>query len=165
MKPFGVNALEIADILPYVKRIDQRHGGKTKVLVYMKKSDVKVARKEAQKNLSSFPVMIEKNIVMDYQRDTLTNTVMALKNFNAVCLFFEDCKEKSVVSNYGSLKSVSDLSDKYIVFFEKDTKTVKSILSPVQKGTERINLVNGHVETAESYHDVFALWYSIRRGK
>ena len=89
--------------------------------------------------------------------------LMSQPDFYSAFKHIQQLQEQGIITAYGSLKNSNNIDNQYLVIFQKQTNRPLCVLSPVQAGEDRTNMVDGNTESLVNYEDGnhIAVWFNI----
>lgn len=148
--------VSMREISPYIRHIYLKGETVTRAFVYIKKTDTS-HQIIASDTLNSLKP--EENV---FTPDSLTLSLMSLKDIYAARDYFDTAVVQGNIVRYGSPKEAETMDDKYLILFSQDNLAPICVLSPVYEGAERTNMVNGQNDSLDNYHGCYAVWYVIK---
>lgn len=169
-------SLTVDNIMGSVKFIKMKRSTLTRVFAYMSKNTAQaLANGEQKVDTVDVADAVVSETVSDAVSDVVADSVapfhpmpvaqelMSQPDFYSAYKHIQQLQEQGIITAYGSLKNSNDIDNQYLVIFQKQTNRPLCVLSPVQAGENRTNLVDGNTESLVKYEDGnhIAVWFNI----
>ena len=145
--------LTVDNIMGSVKFIKMKRSTLTRVFAYMSKNTAQALANGEQKV----------DTVAPFHPMPVAQELMSQPDFYSAFKHIQQLQEQGIITAYGSLKNSNNIDNQYLVIFQKQTNRPLCVLSPVQAGEDRTNMVDGNTESLVNYEDGnhIAVWFNI----
>ena len=166
----GLPPVDVADLSPYISRIDYRRAGRYAVFVYMEKEkalDISAPQTQSPtpQPQTATPEQPAET-AQDPQPETPAaqqprlydeaNTMMLMAgDGNEAYHMLSKCKQEGMIADFGIAKKESDIpQDAFMLLVSGNDRTVSALISP-----QKVNLRTGAADDIHNYKDHAVVWY------